>query len=64
LVSKLEWELPPHAVKQLRAALLAAMQPPTDRQSHAQSNPIQGSYTTQPKQPDLSRDIDTARPCC
>src|SRR5262245_51112262 len=54
---KLDGELPPHDGKRSRPTLLAAMQPPTEQQGHAQGEPKQCNSTTKPKQPDLGCDI-------
>jgi hypothetical protein len=61
-VSKRDGELPPHAFQQSRAALLAAMLPPTEQPDGAQGHPVQGTKTTKPQQPDLGNDIHTAHP--
>jgi hypothetical protein len=62
LILKLDGELPPHAFQQSRAPLLAAMLPPTEQPDGAQGDPVQGTSTTKPQQPDLGDDIHTAHP--
>jgi hypothetical protein len=62
LVSKVDRKLPPHAFQQSQATLLSAMLPPTEQPDAAQGDPVQGTETTKPQQPNLGDDIHSAHP--